>query len=327
MSNMTPSRLGVDSFNTNQGDRTLFLKVYGGEVLAAFESTTVTFDKHTIRTIPHGKSVSFPTMWKMKAKYHTPGEVINGQSVAHSERLVTIDDLLIADAFIDKLDEAMNHYDVRSGYSKEAGSALARHFDLNVLQMGIKGAREPLSGKAGIVNDKEAPGGSVLENPKVDTESDALAESIIKAAQTFDEKDIPSQDRYVFLRPKHYYMLASNLTVLNKDWGGAGSYSDGKVIKIAGITIVEANNLPNADYTQDKNIKEKYRDDFSNTVGLVIHKTALGTAKLLDVATEVEWLIQYQGNLIVAKMALGTGVLRPEACLEISKKAPVKASS
>ena len=323
MTNMTSSRLGTDSFNPNQGDRSLFLKVYAGEVLAAFESTTVTFDKHTIRTIPHGKSVSFPTMWKMKAKYHTPGEVITGQSVAHSERLVTIDDLLIADAFIDKLDETMNHYDVRSGYSKEAGSALARHFDLNVLQMGIKGARE----KAGIVNDKEAPGGSVLENPKVDTESSDLADAIIKAAQTFDEKDIPSQDRYVFLRPKHYYMLASNLTVLNKDWGGAGSYSDGKVIKIAGIQIVEANNLPNADHKNDTNIKEKYRDDFSNTVGLVIHKTALGTAKLLDVATEVEWLIQYQGHLIVAKMALGTGVLRPEACLEISKKTPTKASS
>ena len=323
MSNMTPSRLGVDSFNTSQGDTTLFLKVYGGEVLAAFESTTVTFDKHTIRTIPHGKSVSFPTMWKMKAKYHTPGDIIKGQSVAHSERLVTIDDLLIADAFIDKLDEAMNHYDVRSGYSKEAGSALARHFDLNVLQMGIKGARE----KAGIVNDKEAPGGSVLEDPKVESDSHALADAIIKAAQTFDEKDIPSQDRYVFLRPKHYYMLASNTTVLNKDWGGAGSYSDGKVIKIAGITIVEANNLPNADHKNDTNIKEKYRDDFSNTVGLVIHKTALGTAKLLDVATEVGWLMQYQGNLIIAKMALGTGVLRPEACLEISKKAPVKASS
>lgn len=322
MTNMTPSRLGVDSFNQNQGDRTLFLKVYGGEVLAAFESTTVTFDKHTIRTIPHGKSVSFPTMWKMKAKYHTPGDIIKGQSVAHSERLVTIDDLLIADAFIDKLDEAMNHYDVRSGYSKEAGSALARHFDLNVLQMGIKGARE----KTGIVNDKEAPGGSVLEDPKVESDSNALADAIIKAAQTFDEKDIPSQDRYVFLRPKHYYMLASNLTVLNKDWGGAGSYSDGKVIKIAGIQIVEANNLPNIDHKNDANIKDKYRDDFSNTVGLVIHKTALGTAKLLDVATEVEWLIQYQGHLIVAKMALGTGVLRPEACLEISKKGATKGS-
>ena len=159
MSNMTPSRLGIDSFKSDQGNTTLFLKVYGGEVLSAFEETTVTFDKHNIRTIPHGKSVSFPTMWKMKAKYHTPGEALQGQSVAHSERIVSIDDLLVSDAFLANIDEAMNHYDARSGYSKEAGRALARLFDQNVLRMGLKGARE----KTGIVKQEDSPGEPLLK--------------------------------------------------------------------------------------------------------------------------------------------------------------------
>ena len=311
-----PSRLGVNSLGSGNDKTELFLKVYGGEVLAAFEETTVTFDKHTIRTIPHGKSVSFPTMWKMTAKYHTPGEALQGQSVAHAERVITIDDLLVADAFLANIDEAMNHYDARSGYSKEAGRALARHFDQNVLRTGLKGARE----KTGIA--KGAEGGTVIAKADMDNDGETLVSAIIEAAQLLDEKDVPSEDRYVFLKPKHYYKLASNTTVLNRDWGGAGSYSDGKVTKIAGITIIEANNLPNKDDSVSPEIKDKYRDDFTYTVGLVLHKSAVGTVKLLDVSTEMDYETRHQGTLIVAKMALGTGVLRPESCIELAKTPP-----
>ena len=160
----------------------------------------------------------------------------------------------------------------------------------------------------------------------MDSNGETLAQSIIEAAQTFDEKDIPSEDRYVFLRPRHYYMLVSNTKVLNKDWGGAGSYSDGKVTKIAGITIVEANNLPTKNDKSNPELKEKYRDDFTSTVGLVMHKSAVGTVKLLDLSTEMDYETRNQGTLIVAKMAIGIGVLRPEACVELAKKAPTKAS-
>jgi hypothetical protein len=45
------------------------------------------------------------------------------------EKIITIDDLLIADASIYDLDEAKLHWDVRSIYSQELGRALARAYD------------------------------------------------------------------------------------------------------------------------------------------------------------------------------------------------------
>ena len=99
-------------------------------------------------------------------------------------------------------------------------------------------------------------------------------------------------------------LLARNTTVLNKDWGGSGAYSDGKVLKIGGITIVETNNLTN---TQINDGLDKYRGDFSNTVGLVMHKTGVGTVKLMEMATESEYDITRQGFWTVAKMAVGSG--------------------
>ena len=44
----------VDTTMDNQ--RALFLKVFSGEVITAFEEFALTLDKHTVRTITNGKS-------------------------------------------------------------------------------------------------------------------------------------------------------------------------------------------------------------------------------------------------------------------------------
>jgi hypothetical protein len=50
---------------------------------------------------------------------------------------------------------------------------------------------------------------------------------------------------------------------------------------------------------------------------IVAHPSAIGTVKLLDLATESEYQIERQGTLFVAKYAMGHGVLRPEASVVI----------
>lgn len=120
------------------------------------------------------------------------------------------------------------------------------------------------------------------------------------------------------------YMLAQNTKVLNKDWNGSGSYSDGKIMKIAGITILTSNNLPNeniASKTTGEN--NDYTGDFTNTVGLVLQKSAIGTVKLRDIQIQKsgnDFNIMYQATLMVAKMAVGHGILRPGCAIELSKE-------
>ena len=119
----TVSRLG--QVNATGDDRSLFLKLYAGEVLTAYEEKNVFMPLHRTRTISNGKSASFPLTGTGSAKYHTAGTLIQADAIKHGERVVTVDDLLISTQFIAKIDEAMNHYDVRSIYSKESGNALA----------------------------------------------------------------------------------------------------------------------------------------------------------------------------------------------------------
>ena len=60
-----------------------------------------------------------------------------------------------------------------------------------------------------------------------------------------------------------------------------------------------------------------YNGDFINTVGVIGHPSAVGVVTLMDLATEMEWKMEYQSWLFLAKMACGHGVLRPESMLEL----------
>ena len=319
MANMTVSRLG--QVNAGGATDALFMKLFAGEVLTNFEKQTVLLDKHWVRTIQNGKSASFPIIGGIAAAYHTPGTQIVGTAVNHAEKVIPVDGLLLSQAFIANIDEAMNHYDVRGQYSKEMGTTLAQQFDANVIQEGILGARSAalISGGNGgsqITNAKFKYAsnelGTVGTAANLAEKSAALKEALFKAAEILDQKNAP-KERFVTLRPAEVYALVQDTTVLNKDWGGVGAMSSGTCPEVAGIKILPSNNVP---YT-DLSGATYHGVNAAKTVGLVFCPEALGTVKLMDMSLQSEFLIEYQGTLMVARYAIGHGFLRPDALVEL----------
>lgn len=250
--------------------------------------------------------MQFPAVGSISAAYHTPGTELVGTTVPAAERNIVIDDLLVAQAFIANIDEAKNHYDVRSIYSDETGKVLAETMDSNIAQVGVLAARS-----AALITGSN--GGSVLINAAYGTDSTVLAAGLFSAAQLLDEKNVGAE-RSVFLRPAQYYLLAQNTTMINQWYGGAGAISDGTILRVAGIEVVKTNALPKTNVVTGV---AAYQGNFSTTVGLVMNKAAVGTVKLLDLATESDYDIRRQGTLIVAKYAVGHGILRGECAVEL----------
>jgi hypothetical protein len=324
MANATVSRLG--QVNAAGDAVALFLKVFAGEVLTAFEQATIMQGLHTVRTIANGKSASFPATGRITSGYHTPGAELVGTAVNANEKVITIDGLLVAQAFIANIDEAMNHYDVRSIYSAEMGRQLASVYDKNVLQEGILGARENA-----LVTG--LPNGYTIQDDGFDsgtlaTKAAAFAKAMFTAAQKFDENDVPKEGRVCILRPADYYALVQDTTSINVDWGGQGSYAQGSVVNIAGIRILSSNNVPGTDLSGNTYHGGHFESIFAapgsqgQTKGLVFHPSGIGTVKLLDLAMESAYDIRRQGTLMVAKYAVGHGWLRPECLIELEGDAP-----
>ena len=326
MSNATASRLGLVN-NSGTAFEALFLKVFSGEVLTAFSENNVFSDAlHTVRTISSGKSAQFPVTGTASAAYHTPGNLLTGGAILHNEKVINIDDLLIAQTFVANIDELMNHYDVRAIYASELGKALAKTYDQNVAKCIANASRASttLTGGSGGTVLTLASGNTATAN----VTGDELAAAIYDIAQAFDERDIPKTDRFVVLPPAEYYKLPESATrTISTDFnpGGNGSFASGNVQQIAGMPVIMSNNIPQSNVGSNPGgSNNTYSGDDSKTIGLVFHKSAVGTVKLLDMTTEIsgnDYQVMYQGTLMVAKYALGHGTLRPEAAATIKLSA------
>ena len=327
MANATVSRLGLVN-NTGTAFDALFLKIFSGEVLTAFARNNIFNEQlHSVRTITSGKSAQFPVLGTATAAYHTVGTpLVGANQIKANEKIINIDDLLIAQSFVASIDELKNHYDVRATYADELGKALARTYDQNVAKQIANASRASTTltgGNGGLV--LTLANGNTASS---DVTGDEIAAAIYDIAQTFDERDIPPTDRFCVLPPAEYYKLAESATrTIDTDFNpqGNGSFAQGNVQFVAGIPILKSNNIPQSNVgSNPSGANNTYSGDDSKTIGLVFHKSAVGTVKLMDMTTEIsgsDYGIMYQGTLMVAKYALGHGILRPECAATIKLSA------
>ena len=324
MANASPVKFG----NVNSGstrDDALFLKVFAGEVITSFDRASKTAGADMVRSISNGKSASFPVLGRVGASYHAVGTEITGSDVNSNEKVITINDLLISSVFVSNIEEAKNHWDVRSAYSTEMGRALSFQKDKHILQT---------IGQASLTTTPNVTGGdttSNITNTGIASSTDATAanamiDAIFAAAKELDANYVPSEGRKCFMRLEEYYKLANATNAVNVDFSGGanGGVASGKVAKIAGIELVPVPHFVSSNVTSGADAGSATNGgstpqavNLSNFVALVSHPSAVGTVKLMDLAVEKEYDIRRQGTLMVAKYSMGHGVLRPEAAVGI----------
>ena len=336
------SRLGQAKGGADN-KRELFLKQFAGEVLTSFEERNVFMPLHRVRTISNGKSAQFPVLGTATAGYHTAGDIIYGGSVDAKEITVTVDDLLVSATFIPKIDEAMNHYEVRSTYSKEMGMALSNAADENVASVIYQAA---VAGNASDIEDAWANADSAWHTRGNATElagfisiasgadivsGQSIVDGIIAALQTFDSHDVTGE-KYCVLGPAAYYaLMGTDSVAINRDQGGNGSVAQGIVPTVAGVKILMSNHLPVANVGATNNRTTPLAGDSgrnaaysgagsfnANLGGLIFTKDAAATVKLLDLGVESEYQIDRQGTLMVSKYAMGHNILRSKSAIALT---------
>jgi hypothetical protein len=294
------SRLGQK--DATAPDYDLFLKVFGGEVLTTFQESNLLMDKQMVRTIQSGKSAQFPVLGTATAKYAVPGESLVEDTgylsqIKHNEKIISVDQFLTSSVMISDADELMNHYDVRSSYATMIGRALAKQMDINIIGA-LYGAAKTATG------DVDKPSGTLITGGSA-TAVAAIKTGAFAAAQALDENDCPSEDR-----SEH-----------------SGDYAEGRVYKIAGLSILKTNNMPtSAAVTTVDGIRNDmfgadtdYLDtDWTGVHQLAFHKSAVGTVKLADLSVESEYQLERLATLMVAKYMCGHGILRPESAVAIT---------
>jgi len=293
----------------------LFLKVFTGEVITAFERKAVTLDKQLVKTIDSGISATFPQLGRSTSlNYHTPGTDINATVVNANEKIINIDGLMYDAKYVAKIDELENHFDARSYYVNVMAENLAMQFDQNVMSEVVLGARASAM-VTGLEN------GTVVSDLNLTsatpaTKFTAWKAAILAAAAKLDNA-YAGQERYLAVTPDMYYFLMTNaesngFSFVNKFFGGEGSVASGSMANALGFTIVSAPNLPVTDLTA----KAFHGVNAAKTQAIAWVPSAVGTVKVQDISTEINWIPEKLSTLILTSCAMGHGYLMPGGCIE-----------
>lgn len=344
MANMT----GGQQIGTNQGkgqsaaDKlALFLKVFGGEVLTAFARTSVTTNRHMIRSIASGKSAQFPVLGRTKAAYLQAGESLDDKrkDIKHTEKVINIDGLLTADVLIYDIEDAMNHYDVRAEYTAQLGESLAMASDGAVLAELAGLVNLPTASNENIAGLGSAQlltlptitaATSVTDVVKYGQEIIAM---LTQARAKFTKNYVPAADRTFYTTPEAYSAILAALMPNAANYQSLIDPERGTIRNVMGFEVVEVPHLTAGgagDNRPDEGVAATNQKhafpatgnvNTGNVVGVFQHRSAVGTVKLKDLALERARRPEYQADQIIAKYAMGHGQLRPEAAGAVVFKA------
>ena len=309
-----PNAVNGNQGNTYATKYATALKLFSGEVFTAFNNASIAKGLVRSYSLRGGKSKQFLMTGKLGAGYHIPGEPILGDAALKAnEKTILMDDLLISSQFVYDLDEVLSQYSQRSEISKQIGEAMAKHYDERIFRV-----LDLASSEASVVTGE--PGGfQVNIGAGKQYDAQALVDGFFEAAAVLDERSAPMDGRVCVMTPRQYYSLISSVdtNILNREIGNSqGDMNSGKgLYSIAGIRIYKSNNLPFlagsvAAVTGENNT---YNGDFTNACGLIFHKEAAGVVEAIAPSIETtsgDFHVQYQGDLIVGKLAMGCASLR-----------------
>ena len=298
------------------------LKLFSGEVFTAFNDACIFKGLVRNYTLRGGKSKQFLLTGKLSAGYHTPGEPIApAAGMKSNEKIIVMDDLLVSSQFVYDLDEILSQWSSRSEISKQIGESLAIFYDDLIARTVAKASQE-----ASVVTGE--PGGFSVNIGSGNTNNaQALVDGFFEAAAVLDERSAPADGRVAVLSPRQYYSLISSVdtNILNRELGNdQGDMNSGKgLYSIAGIRIFKSNVLASL-YSEDLNsvTLPGANNDYAApgsalgagvTAGLIFHKECAGTVEAIAPSIETtsgDFNVQYQGDLIVGKLAMGADTLR-----------------
>ena len=303
----------------------MFLVKFSGQVLTAFDRANVTQNRHTIRSIENGKAASFPVLGRTSARKLEAGESLDTgrKRIEGTQKIINIDGLLVSDVLIADIEDAMNHFDVRAEYTKQLGEALAISYDCSVLAEIAKacnltgGAEQNLNGLGKPVTFKVKEEGKATLLGKPEELGKLMMQYLAKAQAKLNTQYVPQGERYFYCEPEVYAAISASLLPTNANFASLANAETGVLKNIFGFEIIQVPHLSNGGighvFPSNGTGTGSTVVGKDNVLGLFMHRSAIGTVKLKDLAIEHARRAELQADMIVAKYSMGHGLLRPEA--------------
>jgi N4-gp56 family major capsid protein len=291
---------------TNTTAATFIPELWSDEVIASYKKNLVMAPLVTKMSFrgKKGDTLHIPKPTRGSAAVKSASTQVTLQAATESEIQVLVNKHYEYSRLIEDITEAQALASLRQFYTGDAGYALARQVDTDLLALG----RNVNGGNGTIAYDKAVIGsdGSTLYTG---TNEAALTDAAIrKVIQKLDDADVPMDGRYLVIPPvaRNTLMGLARFTeqAFVGEQGGNNTIRNGQIGDIYGVKVFVSTNCETA--TGDARI------------AMMFHKDAFVLAEQMGVRSQTQYKQEYLGTLYTADMLYGVAELRDEAAVAIA---------
>ena len=294
---------------TNTTGATFIPELWSDEIIAAYKQNLVMANLVSKMSFKgkKGDTLHIPKPTRGAAALKAASTQVTLQAATESEVQVLVNKHYEYSRLIEDITETQALASLRKFYTGDAGYALAKQVDTDLMQLG-RGAQ---GGNGTVAYNKAviASNGSTLYTGG---NEDAITDAgIRKVIQTLDDADVPMDGRVLVLPPvaRNVMMGLARFTeqAFVGETGGGNTIRNGQIGNVYGVMVYVSTNCETA--TGDARI------------GMMFHKDAFVLAEQLGVRSQTQYKQEYLGTLFTSDMLYGVKELRDEAAVAIAMAA------
>jgi N4-gp56 family major capsid protein len=294
---------------TKANAATFIPELWSDEIIAAYKQNLVMANLVSKMSFKgkKGDTLHIPKPTRGSAIVKAAATAVTIQQTANDEVLLIIDKHYEYSRMIEDITEAQALSSLRKFYTGDAGYALAKQVDTDLLRLG----RDSQGGDGTIAYDKAVIGGDGSTLYTGSNESAITDAGIRKVIQTLDDADVPMDGRVLVLPPvaRNVMMGLARFTeqAFVGEVGGNNTIRNGEIGNVYGVKVYVSTNCETA--TGDARI------------GMMFHKDAFVLGEQLGVRSQTQYKQEYLGTLFTSDMLYGVKELRDEAAVAIAMAA------
>jgi N4-gp56 family major capsid protein len=294
---------------TNTTAATFIPELWSDEIIAAYKQNLVMANLVSKMSFKgkKGDTLHIPKPTRGSASVKAASSQVTLQAATESEVQVLVNKHYEYSRLIEDITEAQALASLRKFYTGDAGYALAKQVDTDLIQLGrgVNGG----NGTAAYNKAVLAGDGSTLYVDNTNVGNAITDAGIRKIIQTLDDQDVPMDGRVLVLPPvaRNTMMGLARFTeqAFTGETGGGNTIRNGEIGNVYGVKVYVTTNADTATTNTTR-------------IGMMFHKDAFVLAEQMGVRSQTQYKQEYLGTLFTSDMLYGVKELRDEAAIAIA---------
>jgi len=286
-------------------------EIWSDEVIAAYQKNLVL--ANLVRKMSFkgkkGDTLHIPKPTRGTATLKAANTAVTIQADTESEVQVLINRHFEYSRFIEDIVEVQALASLRSFYTEDAGYALAKQVDDDLIAQGKSfgdgDASDWVHSNAYFIDASTGLTAYALDTV---TTSDLFTDAgFRKLIQLMDDADVPMDGRKFAIPPSLRNAIMGIDRYNSSDFVDGRGVNNGQIGKLYGIDIYVSSNMPTIETAGDNTAGDAIK------AALLFHTDTMVLAEQLGVRSQTQYKQDYLSTLYTADTLFGTKVVRPEA--------------